>query len=140
MDSNKKEFAEIGRTHGAVITDGELKTAAVLAGLDHAAACRARLTAEERQAQTSALYDLITTPADREAVRASYWNKLSPAARSICVQAGQLDKKRFNDALAGFNALERGLINMRLEILIRELETARKCMNGGHMPSKGEVH
>jgi hypothetical protein len=85
-------------------------------------------------------YSLLKT--DREAVRAAHWNRLPMAVRRVAVMSANLPKERADDTLNKFTALERGIINIKVQRLIRDLEILTKAMQGGEIaaPSERDFH
>jgi hypothetical protein len=75
------------------------------------------------------------TVADAEAVRAAFWMRASAGVRTVMLMAAGLDKSRNIDALKTFNAFERGKIWIAIEKFSGELDTIKKCMHGGPMPT-----
>ena len=82
-------------------------------------------------AAIDAALELLKT--DREAVKASHWNRLPVAVRRVAVMSANLPKERADDTLNKFSALERGKINIAVVRLMRDLEIITKCMQGGEL-------
>lgn len=85
-------------------------------------------------------YSLLKT--DREAVRAAHWNRLPISVRRVAVMCANLPKERADDTLNKFTALERGVINLKVQRLVRDLEIVTKAMQGGDIaaPSERDFH
>ncbi|AMP14880.1 hypothetical protein [Collimonas pratensis] len=75
---------------------------------------------------------------DREAIRSAHWNTRSLAARRIAVMSASMPKERADEALKNFNALERGMICIKVRQLIKQLEEVAIAMQGGVMPDNTE--
>ena len=140
MKTARTEYVALARAAGPQITPLEIETQRILADMDRTAAQIAATPPDVRLERSAAVLAGIVSPADAEAVRAHYWGKTRTAARRVAVMAGNLPKERADDALAKFNAFERGRIHIEIEKLIAELRQVQKCMNGGHVPGGEAVH
>lgn len=141
MRSISHELLAVAAVAGPQLTRAELETKAFLADMDIISAHIEAMPREQRMERSAAVLAQIVRPADAEAVRAAYWMRAPLPARMVAVMAARLKKERANDALATFNALERGMVWMELEKLLANLATIQKCMQGGKVPAnKGAVH
>lgn len=131
MKAERTELAALAAAAGPQRSPQEIETSAYLA--DFAAICRQidSTPLEVRQERVQAVRSLLVRPADAEAVRAAFWMRAPLAARMVAVMSAGLSKKRADDALSTFTALERGQVWVALNRLIGELQMVQKCMNGG---------
>jgi hypothetical protein len=141
LKAERTELAALAAAAGPQRSPQEIETAAYLA--DFAAICRQidATPLEVRQERVQAVRNLLVRPADAEAVRAAFWMRAPLAARMVAVMSVGMPKKRAQDALNTFTALERGQVWVALNRLVGELQMVQKCMNGGNStpPDVGTV-
>lgn len=137
MKAERIELAALAAASGPQRTAQEIETAAYLA--EFVAACRqvADTPIDVRHERVQAVRDLLVRPTDAEAMRAAVWLRAPIGARMVAVLSAKLPKERAGDALNTFDALERGLVYVSLEKLVRELGLIQKCMNGGNSTPPG---
>ncbi|KQQ97430.1 hypothetical protein [Massilia sp. Leaf139] len=131
MKAERIELAALAAV-GVQRTPQEIATAAYLA--EFAAVCEsiAATPVEVRIERVQAVRNLLVRPADAEAVRAAFWLRMPLGVRTVAVMSAGLDKARAEDTLNKFDALERGLVWVALDKLVADLQTVKKCMNGGN--------
>ena len=135
MKANRTELAALAQVAGPQLTAAEIETKKLIAEMERVEAQIAATPPDVRMERSAAVLSGILTPADAEAVRAFYWSKAKLSARRVAVMAGNMPKERADDALAKFNAFERGRVHVEIEKLISELRQIQRCMNGGNVPA-----
>ncbi|MES2367184.1 MAG: hypothetical protein V4563_15005 [Pseudomonadota bacterium] len=138
--STRKELSMLAAVSGPQQTRAEAETEKLLQEWKEVNAQVAAVPQDVRMERCAAVLSGMVSAADAEAVRAAYWNRTRLAARRVAVMAGGLPKERADDALAKFDALERGRIHLEIEKLIADLRQIQKCMNGGHVTTGNPVH
>jgi len=73
---------------------------------------------------------------DKESLRASHWNRVSPRVRKMLAWMAGLDGKKGDGTLQALDALERGKLHCEARRLIKELEIVLRCAQGGQLPSQ----
>lgn len=141
MKAERIELAALAAAAGPRRSQQEIETYAYLAEFTAICAQIDATSTEVRMERVQAVRDALVRPSDAEAVRAAFWLKAPLAARMVAVMSAKLPKERANDALATFDAFERGRVWIALNKLLGELALVQKCMNGGRMPgTPAEVH
>jgi hypothetical protein len=137
MKAERIELAALAAV-GVQRTPQEIDTYAYLAEFD--AICREidATPLETRMERVQAVKDGLVRPADAEAVRAAFWLRTPLGVRTVAVMAAGLHKARAEDTLNKFNAFERGIVWIKLNKLIGDLQLVQKCMQGGAMPSPSD--
>lgn len=135
MKAHRPELAALAQVAGVQLTPAEIETQKLIAEMARVNAEIAATPPDVRMERSAAVLAGIVTPADAEAVRSHYWSKAKLSARRVAVMAGNMPKERADDALAKFNAFERGRVHVEIEKLIAELRQIQRCMNGGHVPA-----
>jgi len=132
MKAERIELAALAAAAGPQRSPQEIDTSVYLA--EFAAICRQidATPLEVRQERVQAVRNLLVRPQDAEAVRAAFWLRAPLAVRMVAVMSAGLEKKRAQDALSTFSALERGQVWVSLNRLMGELQMVQKCMNGGN--------
>jgi hypothetical protein len=89
--------------------------------------------AHQDVAQIHLEHAYIVLAGDKENVRASHWNRVSPRARKMITWWALGDSKKGDATLQSLTAFERGQIHFQARQLIQELQLVLRCAQGGQL-------